>query len=105
MRALLIWDGLDKPRDIAVDPYGGIMFWSDWGEKPKIERSSMDGTSRIVVIKDKLMWPNGLAIDHSALKIYWADGGNKAIEYAGFDGTSRKTLIGNCTPPCSSTRM
>lgn len=22
MRSLLIWDGLDKPRDIAVDPVG-----------------------------------------------------------------------------------
>lgn len=26
MRALLVWEGLDKPRDIAVDPYGKTRY-------------------------------------------------------------------------------
>lgn len=74
---------------------GGYMYWSDWGEKPKIERAAMDGTTRITLITHNLTWPNGLAIDHNAGKLYWADGGTKAIEYSNLDGTNRKVLIGN----------
>lgn len=76
---------------------GGTMFWSDWGASPKIERSGMDATLRTVIVKDNLRWPNGLAIDHSASRVYWADGGTQVIEFANFDGTARKTLISNNT--------
>ena len=37
------------------------MFWTDWGEKPKIERAGMQGSHRsrhIIVTKD-IVWPNG----------------------------------------------
>jgi low-density lipoprotein receptor-related protein 4 len=45
-RALLIWQDLDKPRDVVVDPLSRLIFWSDWGETPLIERASMDGNAR-----------------------------------------------------------
>ncbi|KAF4523621.1 hypothetical protein B566_EDAN010130, partial [Ephemera danica] len=86
MRALLIWEGLDKPRDIVVDPIGGYMYWSDWGEMARIERAGMDGSVRKELITQNLTWPNGLAIDHEKGRLYWADGGTKAIEYAFLDG-------------------
>lgn len=110
MRTLLVWDNLDKPRDIVVDPIGnktvatknsskssipgGYMYWSDWAETPKIERAAMDGSLRSVIVNNNLTWPNGLAIDHSGGKLYWADGGTKAIECSNFDGTKRKAIIG-----------
>lgn len=72
----------------------GYMYWSDWGAKPKIERAAMDGSMRTVLIRENLTWPNGLAIDHTTSKLYWADGGTKAIEYSNLDGTGRKILIG-----------
>lgn len=70
------------------------MFWSHWGESPCIERAAMDGTMRITLITRNLTWPNGLAIDHVAGKLYWTDGGTKLIEYSNLDGTKRHTLIG-----------
>lgn len=70
------------------------MYWSDCGEKPKIERAAMDGTMRTVIIRENLKGPTGLAIDYNANKLYWADGETKAIEYCNFDGTGRKILIG-----------
>lgn len=73
---------------------GGYMYWSDWGEKPKIERAAMDGSMRSIVIRQNLTRPNGLAIDHSSSKLYWTDGGTKAIEYSNLDGTGRTVLIG-----------
>ena len=30
------------------------MFWTDWGEKPRIERAYMDGTNRKVIINREL---------------------------------------------------
>lgn len=40
------------------------MYWTDWGQDPKIERSGMDGNNREVIVKggDDLQWPNGLTI-------------------------------------------
>ena len=40
------------------------MYWTDWGQEPKIEMCGMDGNNRkIIVAQDKgLGWPNGLTI-------------------------------------------
>ena len=56
------------------------MYWTDWGEKPKIERANLDGTERIVLLNTSLGWPNGLAIDYDAGKLYWGDAKTDKIE-------------------------
>jgi len=45
-RKLLIFEDLDKPRAIALHYHQGWMFWSDWGDNPRIERADMDGKNR-----------------------------------------------------------
>ena len=37
-RNVLVWEDVELPRAIAVAPYDGLMFWTDWGTTPKIER-------------------------------------------------------------------
>lgn len=37
-RKVLYWDDIDQPRAIALVPQERILFWTDWGEVPKIER-------------------------------------------------------------------
>jgi len=49
------------------------MYWTDWGEHAKLERSSMDGSDRVVLINNNLGWPNGLAIDKAGSQLLWAD--------------------------------
>lgn len=49
------------------------MYWTDWGNKPRIERSEMDGGKRVVIISDALGWPNGLTIDKENAQLVWAD--------------------------------
>lgn len=71
----------------------GHMYWSDWGEKPKIERAGMDGSDRRDLISTNLTWPNGLAIDFEEKRLYWADGGTSKIEYSDLDGKHRTTII------------
>ncbi|XP_053699069.1 low-density lipoprotein receptor-related protein 4 [Sabethes cyaneus] len=92
-RALLIWERLDKPRDIVVHPSEGYMFWSDWGSNPLIERAGMDGSGRVTLVSENLQWPNGLALDTDNHRLYFVDGGTKALEYVNFDGTGRNRLI------------
>ena len=43
-----------------------LLFWTDWGEEPKIERAGMDGdpSSRSVFVKENIVWPNGVTADH-----------------------------------------
>lgn len=47
------------------------MFWTDWGEVPKIERAGMDGDpdTRVVIVSENIFWPNGLTVDHENEKV------------------------------------
>ena len=74
------------------------MYWTDWGEKPKIERASLDGTHRVTIIDSELGWPNGIAVDFTENKIYWADAKTDKIEVANMDGTGRRVLVNQNLP-------
>nr|XP_054761163.1 low-density lipoprotein receptor-related protein 4-like [Lytechinus pictus] len=69
------------------------MYWTDWGSDPKIERSSMDGSERRVLVSYGLFWPNGLVLDRDEQRLYWADAGTKRIEFTSLDGSYREILI------------
>ena len=69
------------------------MFWTDWGEIPKIERADMDGKHRQTLIDGGLLQPFGITIDYEGLKIYWCDAGFNFIEYASLDGGGRTVLV------------
>lgn len=49
------------------------MYWTDWGENAKLERSGMDGSDRTVLINNNLGWPNGLTVDKVSSQLLWAD--------------------------------
>ena len=63
-----------------------LMFWTDWGRYPKIERANLDGSDRIAIVSENLTYPNGLAIDYESNLLYWCDAGTNVIEYSDFDG-------------------
>ncbi|XP_065832089.1 low-density lipoprotein receptor-related protein 4-like [Oscarella lobularis] len=94
-RRILFWKDLDSPRAIALDLLTGYMFWTDWGKTPKIERASMDGdlASRTTLVRSQLGWPNGLAVDSTAKRLYWADARTEKIETCDFDGNGRRALV------------
>ena len=45
------------------------MYWTDWGQEPKIEMCGMDGNNRKVIVSQDqgLGWPNGLTVGKLAL--------------------------------------
>ncbi|ESP02557.1 hypothetical protein LOTGIDRAFT_171958 [Lottia gigantea] len=99
-RTVLFWQGLDQPRAIALDPINGYMYWSDWGETPKIERAGMDGNplTRQVIVDDNIYWPNGLTLDYTDSKIFWADGKLSYIHSCNFDGSDRRVVLDDSLP-------
>ncbi|XP_038218676.1 low-density lipoprotein receptor-related protein 1-like [Zerene cesonia] len=77
-RRTLIAGDIDSPRAIALDPRKGFLFWSDWEQSaPRIERATLAGRARQRVVRvDALAagaWPNGIALDHRAERLYWID--------------------------------
>ncbi|XP_074659791.1 low-density lipoprotein receptor-related protein 6-like [Tubulanus polymorphus] len=94
-RKVLYWQNLDQPRAIALDPRHGYIYWTDWGEVPKIERAAMDGdnTHRAVIVNENIHWPNGLTLDYAESRIYWADAKLFYIHSVKFDGTGRKAIV------------
>ncbi|XP_060590191.1 low-density lipoprotein receptor-related protein 4-like [Ruditapes philippinarum] len=60
----IVNETLDQPRDIIVHPERGVIYWTDWGKEPKIERATMDGGNRSIIMSlEQNSWPNALALD------------------------------------------
>ncbi len=69
------------------------MFWSDVGLVPKIEVANLDGSGRKALVKSKLFWPTGLAIDTVTDRLYWCDMRENEVETVFTDGTDRRVVL------------
>uniref|UniRef100_H2LL78 Low density lipoprotein receptor-related protein 2b n=1 Tax=Oryzias latipes TaxID=8090 RepID=H2LL78_ORYLA len=94
-RKVLLNTNVTSPRGLALDPrnHTNLMFWSDWGQNPRIESASMDGAMRRVIVSTKLYWPNGLALDYTTRRVYFADAYLKYIDYCDYDGSNRHQVL------------
>ncbi|XP_011066151.1 PREDICTED: low-density lipoprotein receptor-related protein 6 isoform X2 [Acromyrmex echinatior] len=94
-RKVLFWNDIYQPRAIALAPMEGYLFWTDWGDVPKIERASMDGdpNTREIIVSDDIFWPNGLTIDYENRLVYWADGRLHFIAVMDYHGGNKRKLI------------
>ncbi|XP_043266975.1 nidogen isoform X2 [Venturia canescens] len=86
-RKVLASTGLVNPRGIAVHPYRGKIFWSDWNRNaPKLEWSNEDGSGREIYLHgDNVKLPNSLAIDWASDELCWADAGTFTISCTPID--------------------
>lgn len=55
---------------MCLCPYR-TMYWSDWGNHPKIETAAMDGTLRETLVQDNIQWPTGERGDRRGQKPRW----------------------------------
>lgn len=71
------------------------MFWTDWGEYPKIERCSLDGdpASREILIDQEISWPNGLTLDFEDKRLFWVEAKLRYIASVDWDGRNRKQIF------------
>ena len=77
---MLISTALNIPRGLALDTGAGFMYWTDWGDEPRIERSHMDGSGRETLVDSDIGWPNEIALDLQERAVYWCDAKLKRIE-------------------------
>jgi low-density lipoprotein receptor-related protein 1 (alpha-2-macroglobulin receptor) len=85
---------LSKPRGIALDPNEGVMFFTIWGsDAAKLERASLDGNDRRVLVDSKIVYPYGLTVDFPMKRVYWVDTYLDYIEAVDYDGGNRKTIL------------
>lgn len=89
----LITKNLDQPRGLALFPSEGLMFFSDWGRKPQISKSGMDGTGHTPIITHDIKWPNGITIDVTLKRIFWSDANYDRLESAKLDGSDRRPVL------------
>ena len=69
-----------------------LMFWTDWGEMPRIELAYMDGSGRHTIVDTDLSQPIAITVDYATEKVYWSDSDLDKIEYANYDGSERMVL-------------
>ncbi|GFY71990.1 low-density lipoprotein receptor [Trichonephila inaurata madagascariensis] len=93
IRKTIVSKDLEEPRAIVVDPLDGWIYWTDWGEKAKIERAGMDGSHRATIISSDIKWPNGLALDFVSKKIFWADAKLHLLSSADYNGDNRRVIL------------
>ena len=71
------------------------MYWVDWLEDRQnavIERASMDGQNRQIIVPTSLAMPYGITLDIASEKLYFIDSYYKRIESVNTDGTGRQQL-------------
>ncbi|XP_062383968.1 low-density lipoprotein receptor-related protein 2-like isoform X2 [Sardina pilchardus] len=83
---VILDEDLEQPRSLALLPQKGLMFWSEIGSAPQIERSGMDGSDRRVVVSKSLSWPVSVTIDLLEERLYWTDERLKCIGSASLTG-------------------
>ena len=74
--------------------YFRFIFWSDISDYPKIERASLTGQNREVIISKGLAFPVAIDVDVSGTsrRIYWVDTVRDTVESALLDGGDRRIV-------------
>ncbi|KAA0703658.1 putative vitellogenin receptor [Triplophysa tibetana] len=89
---VILDEDLKQPRSLVLLPQKGIMFWSEIGGRAQIERSTMDGSERKVVISHGLSRPVSITVDILTDRLYWTDEKLKYIGSATLDGENMRVL-------------
>uniref|UniRef100_A0AAZ3Q1Z1 EGF-like domain-containing protein n=1 Tax=Oncorhynchus tshawytscha TaxID=74940 RepID=A0AAZ3Q1Z1_ONCTS len=84
---------LYNPKGIALDPLMGKVFFTDYGQTPKVERCDMDGQNRTKLVDSKIVFPHGITLDLVNRLVYWADAYLDYVEVVDYEGKNRHTII------------
>ncbi|CAB3232339.1 unnamed protein product [Arctia plantaginis] len=83
----------DRPRGIDFEPCERRLYWTNWNEShPSIQRAYTSGRALQTIVTTDILMPNGLALDHAAKHVYWADARLDKIERMHYDGSHRAVV-------------
>lgn len=57
------------------------MYLTEWSAQAYVAKAAMDGSRFEKIITNGVVWPNGLAIDYFAHRLYWGDAFLDIIEF------------------------
>ncbi|XP_033759059.1 low-density lipoprotein receptor-related protein 4-like [Pecten maximus] len=81
---------VDKPSGLAVHPEAGLLFWTDFGTSPTVERSTLTGRERRTIISGGT--PYMLTIDRAGNRLFWINKGDNSIESCDTEGERRHVI-------------
>lgn len=68
------------------------MFFSDNDPNSRIEKASLDGQDRVVIVHKGLSRVLALTVDLDNNKLYWVDYGRHTLEGCDYDGANRRVI-------------
>lgn len=77
------------------------VFFTDYGQIPKVERCDMDGQNRTKLVDSKIVFPHGITLDLVSRLVYWADAYLDYIEVVDYEGKNRHTIIQGLLVRCT----
>lgn len=89
---VVVQDDLQKPEGLTLDPDDRLLFFSDNGPKARIEKASLDGQNRVVIVYKDLLRVRSLTVDTDKKKLYWSDYEKYTLERCDYDGSNRKVI-------------
>lgn len=93
--SVLVDTNLHRVNALVVHPFRRLLFWSDAGEWPRIERFDLETKERQTIVHDELIQVSDLTLDLERDLVYWCDLGTARIERARLDGTRRTSIVLN----------
>ena len=83
---------ISGPNGIAVDPWGGKVYYADIG-LGAIRRADLNGGNLTTIVSGQIS-PYGVAVDPAGGKVYWAAGGSQTkVMRSNLDGSGLQALI------------
>lgn len=68
------------------------MFFSEINWNSRIEKASLDGLNRVVIVYRGLIKVFSLTVDTVNNKLYWADHDRQTLESCDYDGSNRRVI-------------
>lgn len=69
------------------------IFWSDWGQNPRIESAALDGNDRTTILNVDLEAPAFLTLDLPTKRLYFVDVKTHHFAFCEYNGTDRHTIF------------
>ncbi|XP_078326898.1 low-density lipoprotein receptor-related protein 6-like isoform X2 [Crassostrea virginica] len=89
---VVVHKDLKQPEGLALDPEDRLMFFSDNGPSPRIEKAYLDGQDREVIVHTGLSRVLSLSLDVLNNTLYWVDFTRNTIEVCNYDGSNRRVI-------------
>ncbi|EYB93681.1 hypothetical protein Y032_0180g824 [Ancylostoma ceylanicum] len=94
----------NKPKDIAVHPCRMLIFFTNSGTIPSVERMYYSGYRRERIIEDEIIGESRVSIDFTAEKLYISEITSSKIYRVDFDGKHKEVVIPGAQNRTTNTR-